>query len=131
MVRGEQLTDAIVYDKLNLLKKDFSGYIERNTAKVDENLPVFFGHMVSALEKSFSGIPEESYDDFIDGITFKVLDASQNTNDFDYIKRVILNALRLKKGKNAEFGINLVVGLKLLKNGDYTHALDFLTLPSG
>ncbi len=126
MVRGEQLTDAIVYDKLNLLKKDFSGYIERNTIKVDENLPVFFGHMISALEKSFPDISDESYDDFIDSITFKVLDASSNINDFDYIKRVILNALRLKKRKNAEFGVNLVVGLKLLKNGDYGHALDFL-----
>ncbi|MDO9326451.1 MAG: hypothetical protein Q7T80_15995 [Methanoregula sp.] len=126
MVRGEQLTDAIVYDKLNLLKKDFSGYIERNTVKVDENLPVFFGHMISALEKSFPDIPDESYDDFIDSITFKVLDASQNINDFDYVKRVILNALRLKKRKNAEFGVNLVVGLKLLKSGDFGHALDFL-----
>ena len=43
MVRGEHLADAIVYDKLDLLKKDYSGYIERNTTKVDENLPVFSG----------------------------------------------------------------------------------------
>jgi hypothetical protein len=126
MVRGEQLADAIIYDKLNLLKKDFSGYIERNTTKVDENLPVFFGHMISALERSFPNIPDESYDDFIDSITFKVLDASTHINDFDYVKRVILNALRLKKRKDAEFGVNLVVGLKLLKAGDYGHALDFL-----
>jgi hypothetical protein len=125
-MRGEQLTDAIVYDKLNLLKKDFSGYIERNTAKVDENLPVFFGHMISALEKSFPDITDELYDEFIDSITFQILDASANSNDFEYIKKVILNALRLKKRKNADIGINLVVGLKLLKNGDYGHALDFL-----
>ncbi|MFA4823757.1 MAG: hypothetical protein WC593_01225 [Methanoregula sp.] len=125
-MRGEQLTDAIVYEKLNLLKKDFSGYIERNTEKVDANLPVFFGHMISALEKSFPDIPDESYDDFIDNITFKVLDASSNINDFEYIRKVILNALRLKKRKNADMGVNLVVGLKLLKTGDYGHALDFL-----
>ncbi|MFA6226309.1 MAG: hypothetical protein WC620_09110 [Methanoregula sp.] len=125
-MRGEPLTDAIVYDKLNLLKKDFSGYIERNTTKVDENLPVFFGHMISALEKSFPDISDESYDDFIDSITFNVLDASSHINDFDYVKRVILNALRLKKRKNADIGINIVVGLKLLKNGDYGHAPDFL-----
>jgi hypothetical protein len=125
-MRGEQLTDALVYDKLNLLIKDFSGYIERNTTKVDENLPVFFGHMISALEKSFPDIPDESYDDFIDSITFKVLDASQNINDFEYIRKVILNALRLKNRKDADRGINLVVGLKLLKSGVYGHALDFL-----
>ena len=125
-MRGELLTDAIIYDKLNLLNKDFSGYIERNSVKVDENLPVFFGHMISALEKSFPDISDESYDDFIDSITFKVLDASSNSNDFDYIKKVNINALRLKKRKDADIGINLVVGLKLLKNGDYGHALDFL-----
>ena len=85
-MRGEQLTDAIVYDKLNLLKKDFSGYIERNTGKVDSNLPVFFGYVISALEKSFPDLSDESYDDFIDSITFKVLDASSNINDFEYIR---------------------------------------------
>ena len=125
-MRGEQLTDAIIYDKLNLLKKDFSGYIERNSVKVDANLPVFFGHMVSALEKSFPDISDESYDDFIDSITFTVLDASSNSNNFDYIKKVHLNALRLKKRIDADIGVNIVVGLKLLKNGDYSHALDFL-----
>jgi hypothetical protein len=125
-MRGEQLTDAIIYDKLNLLKKDFSGYIERNSVKVDANLPVFFGHMVSALEKSFPDISDESYDDFIDSITFTVLDASANSNNYDYIKKIHLNALRLKKRIDADIGVNIVVGLKLLKNGDYGHALDFL-----
>lgn len=126
-MRGEQLTDAIVYDKLNLLKKDFSGYIKRHTEKVDENLPVFFGHMISALEKAFPTIPDETYDDFIDSITFNVLDASSHIHDFDYIRKVMLNALRLKKKKDADRGVNLVVGLKLLKNGDFGHALEFLT----
>jgi hypothetical protein len=82
--------------------------------------------MISALEKSFPNLPDESYDDFIDSITFKVLDASSNINDFDYVKKVILNALRFKKRKNADMGVNIVVGLKLLKAGDYIHALDFL-----
>ena len=52
-MRERRLSDAIIYDKLNLLKKDFYGYIERNTVKVDANLPVFFGYVISALENSF------------------------------------------------------------------------------
>ncbi len=126
MVRGERLSDAIVYNKMNLLKKDFSGYIEKNTGKVDANLPVFFGYVVSALENSFPDISDESYDDFIDSITFKVLDVSSNINDFEYVKKVILNALRLKKRKDADMGVNIVVGLKLLKIGDNAHALEYL-----
>ena len=125
-MRGEKLSDAIVYDKLNLLKKDFVGYIEHNTEKVDANLPVFYGHVISALENSFPDILDESYDEFIDLITFEVLNASRNGGDFIYVTRVIQNALRYKKRKDAETGINIVVGLKLVKVGDYAHAIDFL-----
>jgi tetratricopeptide (TPR) repeat protein len=125
-VRGEKLSDAVIYNKMYLLKKDFFGYIEKNTAKVDANLPVFFGYVVSALENSFPDIADESYDDFIDSITFKVLDVSTSVNDFEYVKKVILNALRLKKRKDADMGINIVVGLKLLKIGDFAHALEYL-----
>ena len=125
-MRGEKLSDAIVYDKLNLLKKDFVGYIGHNSEKVDANLPVFYGHVVSALENSFPDILDESYDEFIDLITFEVLNASRNSGDFGYINRVIQNALRYKKRKDAETGINIVVGLKLIKTGDYARAIDFL-----
>jgi hypothetical protein len=126
MVRDERLSDAIVYNKLYLLKKDFYGYIDRNTSKVDANLPVFFGYVVSALENSFPDIADESYDDFIDSVTFKVLDVSSSINDFEYVKKVILNAVRLKKKKDADMGVNIVVGMKLLKIGDYAHALEYL-----
>ncbi len=125
-MRGEKLSDAITYNKLNLLKKDFFGYIERNTEKVDANLPVFYGHVISTLENSFPDIPDESYDDFIDYITFEVLDASRNSGDFEYIRKVIQNAIRFKKKKDAEAGVNIVVGLKLLKVGDYPHAIEYL-----
>jgi hypothetical protein len=126
MVRGERLSDAVVYSKLNLLKKDFYGYIERNTDKVDANLPVFFGYVVSALENSFPDISDTSYDEFIDSITYKVLDVSSSASDFEYIKKVTMNAVRLKKRKDADMGINIVVGLKLLKIGDCAHALEYL-----
>ena len=125
-MRGEKLSDAIVYDKLKLLKKDFFGYIERNTAKVDANLPVFYGYVISAVETSFPNISEEVYDEFIDSITFKVLDVSQSSGDSEYIRKVIANAIRFKKRKDAEMGVNIVVGLKLVKSGDYVHALDYL-----
>jgi len=125
-MRGEKLSDAIAYDKLHLLKKDFDGYIERNTVKVDANLPVFFGYVISALENSFPLLPDDTYDEFIDSITFKVLDASANVGDFEYVKKVMANAIRFKKKKDAETGVNIVIGLKLLKVGDHVHALDFL-----
>jgi hypothetical protein len=125
-MRGEKLSDAIVYDKLKILKKDFFGYVERNTAKVDANLPVFYGYVISAVDASFPGISDDVYDEFIDSITFKVLDTSSSSGDPEYIRRVIANAIRFKKKKDAEMGVNIVVGLKLVKTGDVVHALEYL-----
>jgi len=125
-MRGEQLSDAIIYEKLNVLKKDFFGYIERNTEKVDLNLPVFYGYVISALDSSFPDISDESHDEFIDSITFKVLDASKNAGESDYIRKVMVNALRLKKQKNADRGIDIVVGLRLLKLGDVAGTLEYV-----
>jgi len=125
-MREEKLSDAIIYDKLHLLKKDFYGYIERHTVKVEANLPVFYGYVISALENSFPGLSDEIHDEFVDSITFKVLDTSGNIPDNNFVQRVMVNAIRFKRKKNAEEGTNIVVGLKLLKTGDYIHALDFL-----
>lgn len=130
-MRGEKLSDAIVYDKLKLLRKDFFGYVERNTAKVDANLPVFFGYVISALEQSFPGLSDEVHDEFIDSITFRVLDASRNSQDAAYVGKVIENAVRYKKKKDAETGVSIVAGLKLLKSGDHVHALGYLKKYAG
>ena len=125
-MRGEKLSDAIDYDKLKVLQKDFFGYIASNTEKVDANLPVFYGHVISALENSFPDISDNTHDEFIDHVTFEVLNTSRNANDFAYINKVIQNAIRFKKRKDAETGVDIVVGLKLVKTADFAHAIDFL-----
>ncbi len=56
-MRGEKLSDAIAYDKLNLLKKDFFGYIGRNTEKVDLNLRFFMGMLSLHLKIRFPTFP--------------------------------------------------------------------------
>jgi len=125
MVRGETLSDAVVYNKVNLLKKDFFGYIDKNTGKVDANLPVFFSHVVSALENSFPNLSDEQFDAFIDSITFRILDAGPVV-DPARIENIIQNATRVKRCQNARRGIDIVVGLKLLKSGNYGDALEYL-----
>lgn len=125
-MRGEKLSDAIAYNKLNLLRNDFFGYIERNTAKVDANLPVFYGYVISALEQSFPEITDEAYDDFLDSITFKVLDESKNATSVAYIQKVTASALRAKKRQNADVGINIMIGLTLLKHDHCENALPYL-----
>ena len=95
------------------VEKRFLWLHRGNSEKVDSNLTVFYGHVVSALENSCPDIPDETYDEFIDHITFEVLDASKNSGDFEFVRKIIHNALRFKKKKDAESGVNIVVGLKL------------------
>jgi len=125
-MQGEKLSDAIAYEKLNLLRKDFYGYIDRHSDKVDANLPVFYGYVISALENSFPHISDETHDGFIDSVTFKLLDVSRNAGDFEFIRKTLANAIRFKKRKDAETGLDVVAGLKLVKNGDCIHAIEYL-----
>ncbi|HVN74397.1 MAG TPA: hypothetical protein VMT44_07390 [Methanoregula sp.] len=125
-MQGEKLSDAIQYEKLALLIKDFFGYIDRNTAKVDANLPVFYGYVVSALDQSFPDISDEKYDRFLDSITFRVLYTSKNAGDPEYVRRVMTSAARLRKNRDNDPGLGIAAGLSLLRTGDYTHALGFL-----
>ncbi len=64
--------DALVRVKLNQMKKDFFDYIEKNSEKIDLNIPVFFGHVVATLEKALPDVNDDLYDRFIDNITVRV-----------------------------------------------------------
>jgi hypothetical protein len=125
-MRKELLSDAILYEKLDLMKKDFFGYIEQHSAKVDENLPVFYGHVLAALENSFPNLDDLTFDTFIDSITFKVLDCSVHGGEAEFISRVQTNAGRAKRKSRGTAGIDIMVGLNLLKKEDYLHAAPYL-----
>ncbi|WP_298670182.1 hypothetical protein [uncultured Methanofollis sp.] len=87
----------------------------------------FFGHVVSALESSFPDLDDESYNTFIDSICFKILDTPGRASDPEQVERVIESATRLKKGKNPRSGLEVIAGLKLMKSGDFEHAIPYLT----
>lgn len=125
-MRGETLSDAIQYEKVETLRLDFYGYIEENIVKIEDKLPVFFGYVVSALDSSFPDLDDEKYDAFIDAICFKILDTMGRTSEPGQIERVIESATRLKKGKNPRSGLEVVAGLKLMKSGDFEHAIPYL-----
>lgn len=125
-MRGEILSDAIQYEKIEMLRLDFFGYIEKNISKIDDKLPVFYGYAVSALESSFPDLDDESYNAFIDSICFKILDTPGRASDLGRTERVIESATRLKKGKNPRAGLEIIAGLKLMKSGDFEHAIPYL-----
>ena len=60
-----------------LLFGEFYEYIDKNIEKIDTNIPVFFGHVATTLDNSLPDISEDIHDQFIDSVTWKVLEASK------------------------------------------------------
>ena len=125
-MRDELLSDAIEYERLDLLRKDFFGYIEKHGSKIEENLPVFFGHVIAALENSFPTVSDIHFDEFIDAISFKLLDGSSKDLTPEFIERIRANAQRSKRRPLDGTGTALVAGLTLLKRRDWYHAAEYL-----
>ena len=85
---GECQPNAIVRVKLNHLKKDFFDYIEKNSDKIDSNVPVFYGYVIDTLEKTLPDISDDLYDRFIDSITLRILEKSTLSGDIPFVEKV-------------------------------------------
>ncbi|MEM2124215.1 MAG: hypothetical protein QXL43_02630 [Methanolinea sp.] len=123
---AEWVPDALVEQKLAQAKREMMEYIEKNSEKIDSNLPVFFGHVVSMLENNFPDIPDQVYDRFIDDVTVKVLEESKRSTDVEYIEKLFRNATRVKRKYTGRALFDIVLGLKLIDIGKYKDAIDIL-----
>jgi len=118
--------DAIIRVKLDQLKKDFSEYILKNLDKIEANIPVFYGHVIATLEKTFPDIPDDLHDRFIDSITVQVLEASKKSSDIAFVERLFDYSIRNKKKKTGRGLYDIVLGLKMINAGRYADAIEQL-----
>jgi hypothetical protein len=125
MAGSIELTEANKIERLEALKRDLYGYVDENIQKIDANLPVFFGHVISRLEDSFPNIDDTTYDEFIDAIAFHIMDASPRAGDVEVIERISTNAARAKRRTKGKAILNVLAGLKLMKVGRYQNAIDY------
>jgi hypothetical protein len=119
-------SDAISRVKLNQMKKDFFDYIEKNSETIDSNVPVFYGHVVTTLEKSIPNISDDLYDRFIDNITLRVLETSKSSSDISYVEKLFDYAERNKRKKTGQALYDIVVGIKMINSGRYAEAIEQL-----
>ena len=82
---NEWQPDAIVRLKLDLIKREFFDYIDKNIDKIDTSIPVFYGHIITILEKTIPDISDELHDRFIDSITVRVLDVSKRSGEIPFV----------------------------------------------
>ncbi|MCQ8894682.1 MAG: hypothetical protein NQU46_08675 [Methanolinea sp.] len=123
----EWIPDALIEQKMSQTKREMMEYIEKNSEKIDSNIPIFFGHVVSILENNFPGITDQVHDRFIDDVTVKVLEESKRSTDIDYIERLFRHATRVKKKYTGRAIFDIVLGLKLIEIGKYQDAITILT----
>jgi len=118
--------NVIVRVKLNKLKKDFFDYIEKNSDKIDANVPVFYGQVIDTLEKTLPNVSDDLYDNFIDSITLRVLEKSAMSKDIAYVEKLFDYAERNKRRKTGKALFDIVLGIKLINLGKYADAIEQL-----
>ena len=122
----EQLAGLTLDERLGKVRNEFLDYIDKNINEISATLPVFFAHIITMLSDSFPGLKDEAYDEFIDSITYRILSASRQGRNIQFVEKVCANALRAKRGDRAKQGTNIIAGIELLKSEDYAHAAKFL-----
>jgi len=97
MARGENLSDAVQQEKIELLKRDLLSYVSQNPEKIQSNLPVFFAHVISALDNGFPGLDDATHDECIDSIASAVMETIPPGGEAEVVERIISNAARSRR----------------------------------
>lgn len=118
--------DALLEQKIGKTKQELMDYIEKNADRIDSNLPVFFGYVVSIIENNYPDITDQAYDRFIDDVTVKVLEESRQSTDIEHIEKLFRHATRVKKKYTGRAIFDIVLGLKLIDMGRYSEAVETL-----
>ncbi|MDD1665159.1 MAG: hypothetical protein LUQ32_07360, partial [Methanomicrobiales archaeon] len=122
----EKLAGLTLDERLRKVRNEFLDYIDKNINEISATLPVFFAHIITMLSDSFPGLKDEAHDEFIDSITYRILSASRQGKNIQFVEKVCTNALRAKKGQRAKQGTDIIAGIELLKSEDYAHAARIL-----
>ena len=126
MARGENLSDAVQQEKIELLKRDLLSYVSQNPEKIQSNLPVFFAHVISALDNGFPGLDDATHDECIDSIASAVMETIPPGGEAEVVERIISNAARSRRKSSNKAGLKILAGIRLLSAGAYAESLEYL-----
>jgi hypothetical protein len=118
--------DAVLDIRIAQVRKELMEYVESNSDKIDLNIPIFFGHILSIIENSLPYISDVAHDRLIDDVTVKVLEVSKKSGDVEYIERLFNYAVRMRKRQTGHMIFDIILGLKLIDLAKYTQAIDIL-----
>lgn len=119
------VTDLMPHDDLDQIRERFRLYIRENSDAIDRSLPLFFAHVVSALEDGDELLPDPDYNVFLDDIACEIFRNSSRMNDpaFDHELGAILSKHKHNAGRG---GLDLVSGLHSIRRRLYRNAIILL-----
>jgi hypothetical protein len=119
------VSDAIQQERLKQLKERFFVYISKNTESIDTSLPVFFGHIESALDRAFPRLSDPEYNRFFDEIACQIFRRSHHIDEGLYNERLGVALSRMKRG-GGRGALDLVSGLHRISRENYLNAVELL-----
>lgn len=118
--------DAVLDIRIANIKKELMEYVENNSEKIDNNIPMFYGYVLSVIESSIPAISDVAHDRLIDELTVKVLEASKKSGDVEYIERLFNYAVRMRRRQTGHMLFDIILGFKLIDLAKYNPAIDIL-----
>jgi hypothetical protein len=118
--------EFVLEAKVEKVRQDLESYIENNSEKIDANIPVFFGHILSIIDNSLPECDDKTYDRLIDDITVAVLEKSSRSRDVEYIEKLFSHAYRLKRRPGGKMIFDIIIGMKMIEMGKYRDAIEQL-----
>ncbi len=111
------IPEVVVSNQLDKAKTEIFSFIESNAEAVDENFPVFFGKIITILDRAGVPIPDAVHDEFIDAIVYRVFTVSKRAGDVRFVNRACEIACGLKRKKERKAGVHLAAAVRLMKLG--------------
>lgn len=118
--------EALRNRRLEQLRATMDDYIVKNAGQVEENLPVFFGHVAATLDKTFPDLDDRTYDDFIDATAFTLLNVTREAPTTEYLEKFLRHAMGNKRRRKGRATLDTAVALKLIDSGNYYQAIEYL-----
>lgn len=118
--------EALRNRRLEQFQATMNDYVTKNIGQVEENLPVFFGHVAATLDKTFPNLDDRSYDDFVDSVTLTLLNTTREAPTPEFLEKTLRHAMGNKRRRKGRATLDVVAGLKLADTGNYGVAIEYL-----
>jgi hypothetical protein len=118
--------EFLLEPKIAEVEQDLAVYVGNNSEKIDANIPVFFGHVLSIIDTALPGVDDRVHDRIIDDVTLRVLEKSARSGEVEYIEKLFSYAQRLKKRPAGRMIFDIILGFKLIEIGRYREAIEQL-----